>query len=168
MGLMSKLFGGKVNTEAPGQLANGNKGELAIGVDKALAQTDSSAITPHNVSFESIRSVPVVEKPRYFNKQEADSLAILAKQKRVMASCAKTAYKALKSIDNSDTEVHSTHRRYQSKLARNEVNKLQANAQLAKDMHGLRPAYSEMHSSVETANVAAVNAINAIRQSYGS
>jgi hypothetical protein len=165
MGLMTKLFGGK--------LAVGNQGAndgLTHNIDKnrALAATDNQAITPTNVDFGSIRSVPVVGKPRYFNKQEADALATLAKQKAEMAEHARKAYKSLRSVDSSDTEVHTTHRQYQSRIAKNEVRKLQANAQLAKDLHGLRPAYSELHQQVECANVAAVNAIAAIKQSYGS
>jgi hypothetical protein len=168
MGLMTKLFGGRVSTDAPGQLATGGSGQLAIGTDKALATTDSSAITPANVDFSSVRSVPVVQKPRYFNKQEADALATVAKQKAKMAQHAQQAYKSLRSIDSSDTEVHTSHRRYQSRLAKNEIGKLKANAQLAKDLHGLRPQYAEIHQQVETANVAAVNAIAAIRQTYGS
>jgi hypothetical protein len=168
MGLMSKLFGSKVSADTPGQLTDSSNGELAIGTDKALKATDSSAINPTNVDFTSIRSVPTVTAPRYFSKAESQALATLAKQKVVMAEEAQKAYKALRSIDSSDTNVHTSHRRYQSRLAKNEVHKLQANAKLAEDMHGLRPAYSEMHQKVENANVAAVNAINAIKQTYGS
>ncbi len=168
MGLMSRIFGGGLSASASsgGQLANDGTTH-ALDKNKVLANTDASVPSPTHANFSSIRSVPVVVQPRYFNKQEADSLRILAKQKRVMAEASKTAYKSLKSIDTDDTEVHTTHRRYQSKIARNEVSKLQANAQLSKDLHGLRPQYAELHSEVKSAEVNAANAINAIKQSYG-
>ncbi|MGB3206458.1 MAG: hypothetical protein WBB28_15840 [Crinalium sp.] len=174
MGLMSKLFGGKVNTDAPGQLANGGNGQLAnngshnLDANKVLATTDSAVPTPTNADFSSIRSAPVLTKPKYFTKQEAEALKSLAKEKRIMAEASRGAYNALKNIDNADTEVHGLHRRYQGKIARNELEKQQSNAELAKKLHNLRPGYAELHSQVETANVAATNAINAIRNSYGS
>jgi hypothetical protein len=162
MGLMSRIFGGKL---AVAQTANDGMTH-SIDKNRALANTDNAVPSPTNADFSSIRSVPVVTKPRYFNKAEADALAILAKQKRVQAEASIKAYKSLKSIDTSDVEVHTTHRRYQSKIAHNEVEKLHSNAQLAKDLHGLRPAYSELHSQVKSAEVNASNAINAIKQSY--
>ena len=174
MGLMSKLFGSKVSTDAPGQLANGGNGQLAnngshnLDTNKVLAATDSAVPTPTNADFSSIRTAPVVTKPRYFTRQEAEALKALSKEKRIMADASRTAYNALKNIDNADTEVHTTHRRYQGKIARNELEKQQSNAELAKKLHNLRPGYAELHSQVETANVAAANAINAIKNSYGS
>lgn len=174
MGLMSKLFGSKVSTDTPGQLANGGNGQLAnngshnLDTNKVLATTDSAVPTPMNADFSSIRTAPVVTKPRYFTKQEAEALKALSREKRIMAEASRTAYNALKNIDNADTEVHTTHRRYQGKIARNELEKQQANAELAKKLHNLRPGYSELHSQVETANQAATAAINAIRNSYGS
>jgi hypothetical protein len=168
MGLMSRIFGGKLsaNNSSGGQLANDGTNH-ALDKNKVLAATDSSVPSPTNADFSSIRSVPVVQAPRYFNKQEAEALRTLAKQKKVMAEASRTAYQALRNIDTSDTEVHTVHRRYQGKIARNEVSKLQANAELAKKLHGSRSAYAEMHSQVENANVNAANAINAIKQSYG-
>jgi hypothetical protein len=171
---MSKLFGSKVSTDTPGQLANGNGGQLAnngshnLDTNKVLATTDNAVPTPMNADFSSIRTAPVVEKPRYFTKQEAEALKALSKEKRIMAEASRTAYAALRSVDNSDTEVHTVHRRYQGKIARNELEKQQANAELAKKLHNTRSGYAELHSQVETANVAATNAINAIRNSYGS
>jgi len=155
-----------ISKEAGGQLANdGTNHNLAT--NRVLAATDSAVPTPTNADFSSVRSVPVVTQPRYFNKAEADALRILAKQKKVQADASVSAYKALKSIENSDTEVHTTHRRYQSKVARTELEKKQADAQFAKNMHGLRPQYAELHSEVKSAETNAANAINAIKQSYG-
>ena len=174
MGLMSKLFGSKVSTDTPGQLANGSSGQVAnngghnLDTNKVLAATDSTVPTPMNADFSSIRTAPVLTKPKYFTKQEAEALKALSKEKRIMAEASRTAYAALRSVDSSDTEVHGLHRRYQGKIARNELERKQADAGLAKTLHGQRPDYAELHSQVETANVAAANAINAIRNSYGS
>jgi len=171
---MSKLFGSKVSTDTPGQLANGSNGQLAnngshnLDANKVLATTDRAVPTPMNADFSSIRTAPVVEKPRYFTKQEAEALKALSKEKRIMAEASRTAYQALRNIDTSDTEVHTVHRRYQGKIARNELSKKQADAELAKKLHGQRSGYAELHSQVETANQAATAAINAIRNSYGS
>ncbi|AFZ15605.1 hypothetical protein Cri9333_4839 (plasmid) [Crinalium epipsammum PCC 9333] len=168
MGLLKFITRKKLDasTEAGGQLANdGTNHNLATS--KVLAATDKDVITPNNADFSSVRTAPIVKAPRYFNKAEADALRILAKQKKVQADASVSAYKALKNIEDSDTTVHTTHRRYQSKVARTELEKQQANAQLAKDLHSLRPHYAEMHSEVKSAETNAANAINAIKSSYG-
>jgi len=169
MGLLNLITRRKnlnASTEAGGQLAN-NGTNHNLDTNRVLAQTDKDAITPTNADFSSVRTAPVVKAPRYFNKAEADALAILAKQKRVESEAAIKAYKSLKSIEDSDTTVHTTHRKYQSKVARTELEKQQANAQLAKDLHKTRSEYATLHSEVKSAETNATNAINAIKQSYG-
>lgn len=162
MGFMTKIFGN-------GKLAAGNSSTEEHKIDKAgtLAHTDSSAVSPQNADFSSIRSVPVVPAPRYFTVNETNALQLMAKQKREQAQLAQTAYRALRSIDSSDTEVHQTHRKYQTRLAKNELTKIQANAHLAEQLHGLRPEYEKLNQRVETADRSASDAINAIRQTYG-
>ena len=87
MGLLSRLTRKKLDasTEAGGQLAANDGTNHNLATSKVLAATDSAVPTPTNADFSSVRSVPVVQKPRYFNKAEADALAILAKQKQVEA-----------------------------------------------------------------------------------
>ena len=167
MGLLSRLTRKKLDasTEAGGAIAN--NGGHNLDTNRVLAQTDPNTISPTNANFDSVRTVPVVQAPRYFNKSEADALAILAKQKRVESEAAVKAYKSLKSIEDSDTTVHTTHRRYQSKVARTELEKKQADAQLAKNLHALRPEYATLHSEVKSAEVNATNAIASIKASYG-
>ncbi|MGB3205457.1 MAG: hypothetical protein WBB28_10745 [Crinalium sp.] len=169
MGLLKFITKGKFNgaTEKGGELAANNGTEHDLATSKVLAATDKAVISPTNADFSSVRSAPIVPAPRYFSKSEADALAILAKQKRVEADAAIKAYKSLKSLEDSDTTVHCTHRRYQSKVARTELEKQQSNAQLAKDLHGLRPAYAELHSEVKSAETNAANAIASIKASYG-
>jgi hypothetical protein len=162
MGFMTKVFGSKIApTNTSTDSHNINKGH-------ARGNTDSAVRSPQNADFSSIRSVPVVTQPRYFTATETGALQNLAKQKREQAQLAQSAYRALRSIDNADTEVHETHRRYQGRLARNEVSKLQANAKLAEQLHGLRPEYERLGQRVETADRNASDAINAIRQTYGA
>jgi len=165
MGLMSKIFGGKLatgNGEAGGNLSGHN-----IDKGSALAPTGKGVPSPHNADFSSIRSAPVVEKPTYFDARTAAALEALAMQREAMAKSSKKAYRALKRVDHADTDVHCTHRKYQGVLAENEVAKLQSNARLAEKLHGMRPEYERMGQRVETANHAAAAAIAAIRASYG-
>lgn len=166
LGFLTKSKTANISGEKGGAIAN--NGSHNLDTNRVLAQTDANVITPVNVDFSSVRSAPVVTKPRYFTKQEAEALKALAKEKKVMAEASRTAYAALRSVDNSDLEVHGSHRLYQGKIARNELSKKQADAELAKKLHGLRSGYAELHSEVETANQAATAAINAIRNSYGS
>ncbi len=169
MGLMQKLLGGsksEINQSAPGPLANTDT--HSISKQNVLGNTSLEAISPTHCDFTSIQSVPVLAKPRYFNKKEAAALQELSRTKQEQLAQARTAYKALRGIDAADTELHTTHRQYQGKLAGNEVQKLTANAKLAEKLHGLRPQYQQLSSQVDIAESNAANRINAIRQSYGS
>jgi len=163
MGLMSRIFGGKI-------ASNGNGGDLSghnISKNNALSATDNAVPSPKNADFSSVRSIPVLQKPRYFTIQEAAALEAIAAEKETMAKAAKRAYRSLKRVDHADTEVHTSHRRYQGVLAQNEVEKLQANARLAEKLHGLRPDYERMGQRIEAADNAAASAIAAIKNSYG-
>lgn len=167
MGLLSIITRKRsgISSEKGRELAN--DGSHNLDANKVLAQTDKGVITPNNADFSSIRTAPVVPKPRYFTIAEAGALKTLAREKRVMADASKSAYSALKSLEESDTEVHTTHRSYQSKVARNELEKKQSDAKLAKNLHGLRPGYAELHRELKVAETNATAAINAIKQSYG-
>ena len=168
MGLMSKLFGKKASIEDAGAITSSHKNEISgISKDNVLANTDSLVPTPQNADFSTVRSVPVVPKPRYFTALEAGALQNLATQKREMTEHAKKAYKALKSVDTSDRVVHQLHRGYQGKVAQNEVAKLRSNAQLAEQLHQLRPDYAQLNQQVEVADKTASDAIARIKQSYG-
>lgn len=163
MGLMSRIFGGKL-------AANNEAGNVGHNLNKSsvLANTDSAVPTPQNADFSSIRTAPVVPKPRYFTAVEAGALQNLAAQKREQVEHTKKAYKALKGVDTSDRVVHQLHRGYQSKVAQNEVAKLKSNAELAEHLHALRPEYERLNQRVDVADRNASDAINSIRQSYGA
>src|SRR4028119_2055694 len=137
MSLQLRLFGG-------GQTAAGkiftNDGSHAIDKSKVLASTDTSVITPLNPgNFSSIRSVPVVPDPRYFDREQADKLKELAKKKTDGARQSKRAYKSLAKIEVADLTVHKEHRKYEGAVAENELGKKRSDAGLAKKLHSMRP-----------------------------
>ncbi|MCU0544679.1 MAG: hypothetical protein MUE44_21350 [Oscillatoriaceae cyanobacterium Prado104] len=83
MGAMTALFGGD------------RSDAISSKSEKLTSPTDSKVITPTNPgNFNSIRTTPVLDSPRYFNKEEADALKDLAKEKTDGAKQAKRAYNA--------------------------------------------------------------------------
>ena len=167
MGFMSVIFGRTKGGDLGIGGKGGNLSAHNISKDAALQHTDRNVPSPQNADFTSIRTVPVVSAPRYFNAAEARALEAVALEKKKMADEAVKAYRALKKIDNSDTQVHETHRQYQARLAKNEGKKLAANTKLAEQLHAQRSHYQELQSRVDVANQAAIDRINAIRNSYG-
>jgi hypothetical protein len=152
MGTMTRLFGGE------GSDAISSKNE------KLSAPTDASAITPFNPgTFASIRTSPVVDAPRYFDKEEADKLKELAKEKTEGARYAKKAYKSLTQIEEADAKVHKAHRKYEGAVAVNELTKKKADVGLAKKLHGLRPGYARLGVGLEKAENRATERIEAIK-----
>ena len=80
MSLQLRLFGSGQPTA--GKISASNDGSHAIDKLKVLAQTDAGVITPKTPgNFSSIRSVPVVPDPRYFDREQADALKNLVKEK---------------------------------------------------------------------------------------
>ncbi|MBE9187893.1 hypothetical protein IQ270_25450 [Microcoleus sp. LEGE 07076] len=161
MSLQLRLFGG--NSDA-GKLTASNDGNHAIDKSKVLAQTDAAVITPTNPgNFGSIRTVPILPEPRYFDREEADRLKELAKEKTDGARQSKRAYKALVKIEVADKVVHKEHRKYEGAVAENELGKKRADAGLAKKLHGLRPGYARLGLGIDKAENDARTRIDAIR-----
>jgi hypothetical protein len=151
-----------------GQTAAGkisaNDGSHAIDKSKVLASTDTSVLTPLNPgNFSSIRSVPVVPDPRYFDREQADKLKELAKEKTDGARQSKRAYKSLAKIEATDKTVHQQHRKYEGAVAENELGKKRADAGLAKKLHGLRPGYARLGLGIDKADSDARTRIDAIK-----
>jgi hypothetical protein len=160
MSLQLRLFGGQSGKNG---LAT-NDGGHAIDKSKVLAATDAGAISPTNPgNFDSIRSVPVVPAPRYFDREEADRLKELAKEKTDSARQSKRAYKALGKIEEADKTVHKTHRQYEGTVAENELGKKRSDASLAKKLHGMRPGYARLGLSIDKADSDARVRIDAIK-----
>ena len=162
MSLQLRLFGGG-NSDG-GKLASTNDGGHAIDKSRVLAQTDAGAISPTNPgNFGSIRSVPVVPEPRYFDREQADKLKELAKEKTDGARQSKRAYKALGKIEEADATVHKEHRKYEGVVAENELKKVRGNASLAKKLHALRPGYARLGMGIDKADSDARTRIDAIK-----
>jgi hypothetical protein len=161
MSIQLRLFGG-------GQTATGkisaNDSSHAIDKSKVLAQTDTGVITPNTPgNFSSIRSVPVVPDPRYFDKEQADKLKELAKEKTNGARQSKRAYKSLAKIEAADKTVHKEHRKYEGAVAENELGKKRSDAGLAKKLHGMRPGYARLGLGIDKADSDARIRIDAIK-----
>ncbi len=161
MSLQLRLFGGG---KSAGNLTTSNDGGHAIDKSKVLAQTDAGVITPNTPgNFSSIRSAPVVPDPRYFDREQADKLKELAKEKTDGARQSKRAYKALTKIEAADKTVHKEHRKYEGAVAENELGKKRADAGLAKKLHGMRPGYARLGLGIDKADNDARTRIDAIK-----
>jgi hypothetical protein len=157
-----RLFGN--GQSAAGKLAAGNDGNHAIDKSKVLAATDAAVITPTNPGdFGSIRTAPVVPAPQYFDKDQADALKKLAKEKTEGARHSKKAYKSLGKIEKADATVHKSHRKYEGEVATNELTKVRSNASLAKKLHGLRPGYARLGLGIDKAENTARERIDTIK-----
>jgi len=161
MSLQLRLFG--VNQSAADKRVN-NFGNHVIDKSKVLASTDASVITPLNPgNFGSVRTVPVVPAPRYFTKEEADTMKGLAKEKTDGARQSKRAYKSLAKIEVADKTVHKEHRKYEGAVAQNELGKKCADVGLAKKLHGLRPGYARLGLGIDKADSDARTRIDEIK-----
>ena len=162
MSLQLRLFGG--GQTAAGKISVGNDGGHAIDKSKVLVATDAAVISPQNPgNFGSIRTAPVVPAPQYFDKEQADALKKLAKEKTEGVRHSKKAYKSLGKIEKADATVHKSHRKYEGEVATNELTKVRSNASLAKKLHGLRPAYARLGMGIDKAENKARTAIDAIK-----
>jgi hypothetical protein len=161
MSLQLRLFGG--GKPAAGKIS-ANDGSHAIDKSKVLAQTAPGVITPNTPgNFSSIRSVPVVPDPRYFDREQADKLKELAKAKTEGARQSKRVYKFLAKIEAADKTVHKEHRKYEGAVADNELGKKRADTGLAKKLHGLRPGYARLGLGIDKADSDARTRIDEIK-----
>ena len=161
MSLQLRLFGS--GQAAVGKIST-NDGSHAIDKSKVLAQTDAGVISPNTPgNFSSIRSVPVVSDPRYFDREQADKLKELAKEKADGARQSKRAYKALTKIEAADKTVHQQHRKYESAVAKNELGKKRADVGLAKKLHSMRPGYARLGLGIDKADSDARTRIDEIK-----
>ena len=162
MSLQLRLFGGGQSRVSSDSASN--NGSHAIDKSKVLAATAPGVITPKNPgSFDSIRSVPLVPSPHYFDKEEANALKSLSKEKTEGARNTKRAYKALTKIEVADKTVHKEHRKYERAVAENELGKKRADTGLAKKLHGMRPGYARLGLGIDKADFDARTRIDEIK-----
>ncbi|MEA5626606.1 hypothetical protein [Nostoc sp. UHCC 0251] len=163
MGILARI------TSAAKSSNKSNESSLSAGghgIDKnqVLAPTDPTVINPMNAgTWQTVRTAPISETPRYFNKAEADALKQLSKQKRLEARQAKRAYKSLKTLEQSDAQVHIAHRSYIKEVADSELTKKRADASTARHLHTLRPAYAKLGYGLDRAENMAQQRIDELK-----
>lgn len=163
MGLFNWLLKRKrenVSDAAPISTAHG-----AHTIDPATVMQGHGGISPINPgSFGSVRSHPLVRQPRYFTPEEAEQYKQAAKALRQGAIATRQVYKSLASMEESDSLVHLSHRAYEGVSAVSELRKKQADAQLARQLHSQRAAYSRLHYSLDLAGQQAQLRIKAAQE----
>lgn len=153
MGILARITDRIKGNKSSSSLTTGGH---AIDKNVVINPTDPTVINPANPgTWESIRTAPVVEKPRYFNKAEADALKRLATEKAEGARQSKRAYKSLGKVEKADATVHKSHRKYQGEVADNELTKLRSNVRLGKKLHAQRPEYVRMGNGLDRAEQSA-------------
>lgn len=165
MGILARITGNSGSKSSK----NNNSDSLSSGghgIDKnrVLAPTDPTVINPINPgSWESIRTSPINDTPRYFNKAEADSLKQLATQKAQEAKQTKRAYKSLKKLEQSDAEVHTAHRGYIRGVADGELTKKRSDVKTARALHAQRPEYARLGIGLDRADNSAQRRIEELK-----
>lgn len=150
MGVLARITNDNKKTSS-------NNGSLATGAhsirkEVVLSPTDPTAINPVNPgTWQSIRTTPVNDNPRYFDKPQADALKKLATQKTEEARQTKRAYRSLQKIEAADALVHKCHRGYINGVADAELTKKRADAKTAKHLHALRPEYAKLGNGLDRA-----------------
>ncbi|MBD2354761.1 hypothetical protein H6G41_08980 [Tolypothrix sp. FACHB-123] len=142
MGFLARITSAGKSSNANSSLATGGH---AINKDVVLAPTDVTAINPMNAgTWQTVRTAPINDIPRYFTKEEATALKELAKQCTEGARQSKRAYRSLRKIETADAEVHKHHRNYVRGVADSELTKKRADVATARHLHRQRPEYARL------------------------
>ncbi|WP_414544297.1 hypothetical protein [Nostoc sp. CCY0012] len=165
MGILARITNrnksGNGNTNNQSRLATGGH---AIDKDQVLSPTHQTVINPMNPgTWQTVRTAPINDTPRYFTKQEADTLKQLATKKVEGARQSQRAYKSLKKIENADSQVHKHHRNYIRGAADSELNKKRADAATGRHLHTLRPEYARLGIGLDRAENRAEQRINELK-----
>lgn len=163
MGALARLFGTRKHNEPQHDTSDNH----AISTSSALRATDDGVIRPGMAgNWSSIRTVPTLADPRYFSEMESKAFVAIGKAKVKAARDTVKAYQALSAIETADATVHTAHRGYQAQMAKGEMQKLKANAQLAKTLHGLRPGYAAAQLAIAGADQQASNRVAELKAKY--
>ncbi|MEH2379179.1 MAG: hypothetical protein V7K27_09885 [Nostoc sp.] len=153
MGILARITSAGKSSGAKSNQSSLSSGGHGIDKDQVLAPTDPTVINPMNAgSWQSVRTAPVNGEPRYFNKAEADALKRVATQKREEARHSQRAYKSLKRMEQSDAQVHASHRNYIKGVADGELTKKRSDASTARHLHALRPEYAKLGFGLDRAD----------------
>jgi hypothetical protein len=75
MGILARITSGGKSSNKSNNSSGLANGDHASDKNRVLSPTDPTVINPLNAgSWETVRTAPVNDTPRYFNKTEADSL----------------------------------------------------------------------------------------------
>lgn len=163
MGALTRLFG---NRDARRD-SSPDGTPHAINPVSALSPTNPTVLRPGMAgNWSSIRTVPTLADPRYFSEFESKSMVELAKARVKGAKNTVKAYQALSAVEQADATVHTAHRGYQAQIAKGEMQKLKANAGLAKTLHGLRPGYVGAQLAIAGADQQASNRVAELKSKY--
>lgn len=155
MGILAKI----TTRIYPKSIQSNNEGH-SINKENVLKPTDDKVYSPFNPgNYDTIRTVPICENPRYYNKDEADGFKQLATQKAEEARQSQRAYKSLAKIERADATVHKAHRKYEGIVADEELVKLKSNAKQARHLHALRPDYARLGTGLDRAENSATKRI---------
>jgi hypothetical protein len=137
------------NNTTQSSLATGGH---AIDKNTVLKPTDPTVINPMNAgTWQTVRTAPINETPRYFTKEEADALKQIATEKTYQARQSKRAYGSLKKVESADAQVHAAHRGYIRGVADSELVKKRTDAATARHLHALRPEYAKLGMGLDRA-----------------
>ena len=164
MGILARITSAGKSSSNKTNESSLSTGGHGIDKNRVLAPTDPTVINPVNAgSWETVRTAPVNDTPRYFNKAEADALKRVASQKKEEARQAKRAYKSLRKLEESDAQVHTAHRTYIKGVADNELTKKRSDASTARHLHALRPEYAKLGSGLDRAENKAQQRIDELK-----
>lgn len=164
MGFLARITNGGKSSGKNNNSSSLANGDHAIDKNRVLSPTDPTVINPMNPgSWETVRTAPINDTPRYFDKTEADGLKKLATQKAQEAKQAKRAYKSLKKLENSDAEVHVAHRGYIRGVAEGELTKKRSDVKTARALHAQRPEYARLGIGLDRADNSAQRRIEELK-----
>ncbi|MCC5629073.1 hypothetical protein LC613_13715 [Nostoc sphaeroides CHAB 2801] len=164
MGILARITSATKSKSSGSNESSLSSGGHGIDKNQVLAPTDPTVINPMNAgTWDTVRTAPVSHTPRYFNKAEADALKQLSRTKREEARQAKRAYKSLKTLEQSDAQVHTAHRSYIKGVADSELTKKRSDASTARHLHTLRPEYARLGFGLDRAENKAQQRIDELK-----
>jgi hypothetical protein len=115
----------------------------------AMNPTARDVFTPSNPGkLDTVRTAPIVPNTRSFTPTEAAQLTALAEQRAVIASATEEAYEALESLEESDTKIHVSNKKYRGKIAKQELTRKQSDSKYLSKLNELRREYGKAAASL--------------------
>lgn len=135
-------------------------GGHGINSDLAVARTHHDALDTYNPgNFASIRSAQRIQAPTYATAEDVEVARQLATQTREQLKNSEKMYKHLANVDGNDLALHQTHRRYETRLGKNETKRRISNAKHAVAMHRERPKIAAAKASIDFADASYGNQV---------